>query len=77
MALRESALNRPFLASGWGVTMKLPPSKRYFLLLIILSLAWIVSACSEAPVGELSNVPEGVFPVDPFFRELYDTLGGA
>ena len=56
--------------------MKSLPSKFIYLSLIILSLAWGVSGCSEAPVGEVSNLPEGVFPVDPFFRELYDTLGG-
>ncbi len=56
--------------------MKSRPSKLFFLSLITLSLIWLVSACSESTPDDRFITPEGTYPVDPFFRELYDHLGG-
>ncbi len=54
--------------------MKLSKHYRHIFLIIGLALGLILSGCASHP--EESTLPAGTYPVDPFFREFYNLLGG-
>jgi len=62
--------------SGWGEAMVVSVSFRRLLVLMLLGIiCLLLSACSST-AGDSASQPPGALPVDPIFREFYNTLGG-
>lgn len=52
-------------------------SFRRFLILVVMGIfGLLLSACSPPQINDSASLPPGALPVDPVFREFYNTLGG-
>ncbi len=49
--------------------------QKWAIILVLLSLAWLTSACGEIATGNAAT-QTGVYPVDPLFQEFYQRSGG-